>query len=136
MLLGLGLGGLPTIGGRVEELKTPAQAAVRELLEESGLTVSPTDLRDAGSLEFRCIGKPAWYIDAHLFVTHCWHGRALETAEIAPLWCDLDTLPWAQMWPDGRHWLLECLRGAVINAVCVYDADGQTVQSFIAHGLE
>ena len=136
MLLGLGLGGLPTIGGRVEELKTPAQAAVRELLEESGLTVSPADLRDAGSLEFRFAGKAIWDMIADLFVTHHWSGTALETIEIAPIWWDMDALPWAQMWPDGRHWLLECLGGALIEALCVYAADGQTVQRFVSHELE
>ena len=73
---------------------------------------------------------------ADLCLAHRWSGTALETIEIAPIWCDLDALPWEQMWADGHYWLLECLRGAVINAVCVYDADGQTVQSFIAHGLE
>lgn len=127
---GFGVGRIVGIGGGIEALETPPQAAVRELLEETGLVVSQADLRDAGRLEFRFAGKPTWDMIADLFVTHRWSGTPLETAEIAPIWCDMDALPWAQMWPDGHHWLLECLRGGRIDAVCVYALDGQTVQSF------
>lgn len=130
---GFGTGRIVGIGGGIESPETPTQAAVRELLEETGLVVAPEDLRDAGRLEFRFAGTPAWDMTADLFVAHRWSGTALETAEIAPIWCDLDALPWAQMWPDGRDWLLECLRGGWIDAVCVYALDGQTVQSFTPH---
>ena len=127
---GFGTGRIVGIGGGIEDLEAPADAAVRELLEETGLVVSQADLRDAGGIEFRFAGQPAWDMEAHLFVTHRWSGTALETTEIAPIWCDLDALPWEQMWADGHYWLLECLRGGRIDAVCVYAADGQTVQSF------
>ena len=123
----MGLGGL---SGGTEEPETPAQAAVRELLEETGLTVSLPDVREAGRPESRFAAQPAWDMDAHLFIADPWLGTALETAEIAPVWCDLGVLPWVQMWADGRYWLLECLRGERIDAVCVYAPSGQTVQSF------
>lgn len=102
VLLGLKKTGFGTerivgIGGGIENLETPAEAAVRELLEETGLVVTAEDLRDAGRPEFRFIGKPAWDMIADLFVAHVWSGTALETPEIAPIWCDLDALPWAQM---------------------------------------
>ena len=126
----MGLGGLSVIGGGTEEPETLAQAAVRELLEETGSTVSPADVRDAGRLESRFAAQPAWDMDAHLFIADAWLRAALWTAEIAPLWCDLGVLPWVQMWADGRYWLLECLRGERIDAVCVYAPNGQTVQSF------
>ena len=127
---GFGAGRIVGIGGGIEGSETPAQAAVRELLEETGLVVSQADLRDAGRLEFRFAGQPSWDMIADLFVTHVWSGTPLETLEIAPLWCDMNALPWAQMWTDGHHWLLECLRGGWIDAVCVYAADGQTLESF------
>ena len=127
---GFGAGRIVGIGGGIEDSETPAAAAVRELLEETGLVVATADLRDAGRLEFRFAAQPTWDMVADLFVAHIWSGAMLETSEIAPRWCELDALPWAQMWPDGRYWLLECLRGQRIDAVCVYAPDGQTVQSF------
>ena len=127
---GFGAGRIVGIGGGIEDSETPVAAAVRELLEETGLVVATANLRDAGRLEFRFAVQPAWDMIADLFVTYRWQGTALETLEIAPLWWDIDALPWEQMWPDGRSWLLECLRGEWIDAVCVYAPDGQTVQSF------
>jgi 8-oxo-dGTP diphosphatase len=132
---GFGTGRIVGIGGGIELLETPVEAARRELLEETGLVVAPEDLRDAGRLKFRFAGQPAWDMIADLFVTHRWSGTALETAEIAPIWCGLDALPWAQMWPDGPYWLLECLRGGRIDALCVYGADGQTLERFTPRSL-
>ena len=103
---------------------------MRELLEETGLTVSPADVRDSGRLESRFAAQPVWDMDAHLLIADAWLGAALETAEIAPLWCDLGVLPWVQMWVDRRYWLLGCPRGERIDAVCVYAPNGLTVQSF------
>ena len=127
---GFGAGRIVGIGGGIEASESPAEAAVRELLEETGLVVSQADLRDAGRLEFRFTDRPAWDMIADLFVTDVWSGTGMETAEIAPVWCEIAALPWEKMWPDGRCWLLECLRGERIDAICVYAPDGQTVQSF------
>ena len=127
---GFGAGRIVGIGGGIKDSETPAAAAVRELLEETGLVVAIADSRDAGRLEFRFAAQPTWDMVAELFVAHTWSGALLKTSEIAPLWCKLEALPWERMWPDGRYWLLECLRGQRIDAICAYAPDGQTVQSF------
>ena len=57
---GFGIGRIVTLGGHVEPGETPAQAAVREVFEESGVTVTEADLEYAGTVEFVFPAQPDW----------------------------------------------------------------------------
>lgn len=50
---GFGTGLIVGIGGGIQDLETPAQAAERDLLEEPGSTVLPANLRDAARVLLR-----------------------------------------------------------------------------------
>jgi 8-oxo-dGTP diphosphatase len=127
---GFGQGKLVGIGGGIERDETPSQAAVRELLEETGLTVRPENLRSAGILEFLFSARSDWNMRVHLFTTKHWTGEPRESLELRPEWHIVDDLPWTRMWDDGPRWLPDVLHGAVIDAVCEYGADNQTVIRF------
>lgn len=93
---GTGLWGLP--GGHAEDTETLAQAAVRETLEEVGLSV------DAESLALLGMSR---YVDAGVrgadffFLATRWQGEAQAVSECSEVsWFDPFLLP-----PDALPWL-------------------------------
>src|ERR1700722_2077000 len=56
---GLGTGKVVALGGHVEERETAAQAAAREVKEESGIAVAADSLREAAHITFLFPTRPA-----------------------------------------------------------------------------
>lgn len=108
---GFGEGKLNGFGGKVEEGETPAQGAARELREESGLEVSPDQLRFCGQLTYAYDSRPK-LMQVHVFdICDGWQGEPVESEEMKPVWIKEDGLPLAEMWADDEHWLPQYLRG-------------------------
>jgi 8-oxo-dGTP diphosphatase len=126
---GLGAGKVVGLGGKVEAGESAVAAAVREVAEESGLTVDPADLRQAAVVDFRFPARPAWDQWATVFVTARAAGVPHETVEIAPAWFPVDALPLEEMWDDARHWLPQVLAGRTVEADVVFAADCDRVAS-------
>jgi 8-oxo-dGTP diphosphatase len=126
---GLGAGKVVGLGGHVEPGESAAQAAVREVAEESGLVVDPADLRDAAVVDWRFPARPAWDMWVTAFTTSRAVGEARETREIAPLWFPVDALPLDTMWDDARHWLPRMLSGQRLEAEVVFADDNEHVAS-------
>ncbi|MFZ8758719.1 8-oxo-dGTP diphosphatase [Microbacterium sp. HMH0099] len=126
-LTGLGAGRLVGPGGKLEPGETPVDAAVREVREEIGVEVAPADLRPVGALDYHFPDRPAWSQRSHVFVADRWRGRPVESVELRPAWFALDAVPYDRMWDDARRWLPAVLRGATVDASCVFAADLATV---------
>ncbi len=96
-------------GGKVLPGEDPAQAAVRETYEETGLRVGP--LRHRGVLHFTFDGGtlPDWIVD--VFWADAFTGtlRAGDEGELQ--WFPVEGLPYDEMWPDDRLWLPHLLAG-------------------------
>ena len=127
---GFGRGKTVGVGGKVELGESAAQAAVRELAEETGLVAVPEDLERAGTVAFRFPASPASDMDCTVFLTPTAHGDAAESAEIAPLWCPVADLPFAHMWDDSALWLPRLLAGERFAATVVLAPDNQAVAEF------
>ncbi|KAI0766242.1 NUDIX hydrolase domain-like protein [Irpex lacteus] len=106
---GFGVGLYNGFGGKVEPGETAAQAAVRELEEEAGITAP---LRRCGSLFFILEGlEEAFCIE--LFVAEEYEGSIVETDEMRPEWFSdgtdpkstLPPIPLKQMWADDEFWM-------------------------------
>ncbi|KAI7803654.1 oxidized purine nucleoside triphosphate hydrolase [Triplophysa rosa] len=98
---GFGVGKWNGFGGKVQPGETIEQAARRELLEESGLTVDI--LHKIGNIKFEFIGETE-LLDVHIFRADSYKGVPTESDEMRPQWFDIDQIPFSQMWADDVLW--------------------------------
>lgn len=135
---GFGTGKIVGIGGHLEAGESAVEAAVREVLEETSVTVLAADLSYLGSVHFRFPAKPDWDMDTEVFSAVNWRGEPQESVEIAPRWYRLDALPLAEMWQDAEHWLPLMLDAGSKSAAAQHftvlmAADNEGVESVLTH---
>jgi 8-oxo-dGTP diphosphatase len=111
---GISLGRWNAPGGNIDEGESPEECAVREVFEETGLTVS--NLFAHGTLNFYLDGKDELSIRVHLFSTKEFEGDLKSSEEGEVKWFDADKVPLAEMWPDDEFWLSLMLAGRRFNA--------------------
>ncbi len=89
-------------GGKIKAEESPQDAAKREVLEETGLSVRT--LENIGYLEF-FFGpgkkRPDW--TAEVFLTTEFAGEVRESEEGRLEWFSKDNLPMNQMWQDDKY---------------------------------
>ncbi|WP_233121016.1 8-oxo-dGTP diphosphatase [Tersicoccus sp. Bi-70] len=126
---GFGTGRMVGLGGHVEPGESDAEAACRELAEESGLVTTLEDVALAGVVDFHFPARPAWSMATALFTTHRWTGDLTESTEIAPAWFPHRALPVERMWADAEHWVPRMLAGERLHTVVVLADDNTTVRA-------
>lgn len=123
---GFGTGKLNGFGGKVEPGETLLIAALRELEEESGVTVDAASkgINYCAYLRFNFASSPV-PLDVHVFqAPFPPNAITTESDEMAPEWHEIDKLPLANMWLDDAHWLPLVLAGHTLRAS--FDFDGLT----------
>ena len=116
---GLGKGKVNAPGGRLEPGESFLEAAIRECREE--VSVTPILPEKRVELHFQFTSGYALYGEA--FFTGSWEGQEKPSDEADPFWCDLDKLPWDNMWEDDRRWLPLALEGKKLRGFYVFDDD-------------
>jgi 8-oxo-dGTP diphosphatase len=129
---GFGTGKIVGIGGHVEPGESDSEAAVREVMEETGVSVRVEDLTDAGAVNFVFPAKPEWDMSTRLFTARTWQGEPTDSDEVLPEWFRTDTLPVERMWQDADHWLPVVLEGGKVNVVVTLNDDNETVASSVS----
>jgi 8-oxo-dGTP diphosphatase len=122
---GFGAGRWVGLGGHIEDGEEPAEAAAREVAEESGLIVS--GLVHMASLNFVFPARPDWNQTADVFVTADYVGEVAESDEVIPRWFGADALPFDGMWDDARYWMPLVLAGEPVRADITFADDCATV---------
>ena len=126
---GFGAGKWVGLGGHVEEGEKPESAAVREVLEESGLVVPADSLEHMAGIEFLFPSRPSWDQTAQVYVTWVFEGEPAESDEVSPRWFGEAELPLGLMWDDAKYWLPEVLAGRHVDIRVTFAADCATVAS-------
>ena len=124
----LGKGKLNGFGGKVEKRESLEEAAARELLEESGITVDSKNLEKVGELKFEWVSKMEWNQLCHVFVAKKWQGEAVETDEMKPEWVDVEKIPFERMWAEDKHWLPLVLKKRHVKGKFVFGRDEKSIE--------
>ena len=127
---GLGAGKINGPGGRLDPDETPYHCAVREVQEE--LRATPIGLEHLGELRFQFVDGYA----IHVFVFRAGEheGEPTETDEATPIWADLDSIPYEEMWADDRVWLPLLIEGRRFDGRFIFDGDRMVDYELDAEG--
>jgi 8-oxo-dGTP diphosphatase len=108
-------------GGKLMDGEPPLEAAVREVREETGLSVR--DLREHGSLTFYFgdAGEPEFTV--FVFSTERFEGTVAASEEGELAWFDEGALPYDNMWADDTVWLPHVLAGRRVEGMFRLSAD-------------
>ena len=105
--------------------ETSREALIREVKEEIDVTIDA--FHNTGKVRFLFPHKPKWNQDVDIFIVKTWTGIPKETEVIQPMWFNINTLPFSQMWNDAPYWIPLLLEGKVISATFLYGEGNMTV---------
>ena len=115
---GFGAGRWNGFGGKVESGETIAEAAARELFEESNLVAG--DLLEIGILIFK-FADATPDLEVHVFRVDKFTGEPQESEEMRPQWFKIADIPYEQMWADDILWLPLLIAGQKFKGEFVFD---------------
>jgi len=119
-------------GGKILAGEEPNHCAIREVLEETRLTVK--NLEDAGIIHFYKNNNresPAWTV--RVFLSRAFDGIPIEGREGNLRWFNLDSLPFDEMWEDDQYWYRRALEGRKFEAWFYYSGD---FEKLVDHKVE
>ena len=97
---GHGQGRVNGPGGKLDAGESLTACARREVFEEVGLQVARPQCR--AELRFVELDGSQWL--GYAFTADQFSGQLIETPEARPFWCDVEEIPFADMWPDDQLW--------------------------------
>jgi 8-oxo-dGTP diphosphatase len=129
-LLGEGKWNAP--GGKIMPSEEPKACAVREVFEETRLTVKNAE--GVGILYFYNNGQrlsPIWTV--HVFLARQFDGVPIGGREGRLEWFSIDALPFEEMWEDDQYWYKVALNGGKFEGWFYFSGD---FEKLIDHRIE
>ena len=114
------------LGGKLEPGESPEQCVIREVIEESGLSI--TRLRYHGLLVFADFKGDEWYV--WVFSADQFSGDLIESDEGHLEWVANELIPTLNLWPSDHIFLPWLADVKVFSARFQYHGD-----SFLSHSV-
>lgn len=120
---GFGAGKLNAPGGKLKGGEKPEECVIREVFEETGLSLG--NLKKHGILHFYFGEKddPDWIV--YVFSSTSFSGELKHSAEGPLEWVGVDRLPYDEMWDDDRHWVPLLLEDRNFSGEFHFDESGE-----------
>lgn len=108
------------VGGKCEENESPEECAIREVKEETGLTLHSLDYR--GIVTFVAEGLEGEYM--HLFTSDDFSGDLIDCDEGELKWVPIETVPSLPTWAGDKIFLQKILeKGPFFSLKLEYKGD-------------
>jgi len=118
--LRLGAGRYNGFGGHVEKGESKLKAAIRELLEESGLMARK--IKKLGIVDFTFENRPGVIRRVRFFKCNDFDGESIETEEMCPRWFPVESIPYDEMWPSDFSLLSKTIANKKFAGRMRYDS--------------
>lgn len=121
-------------GGKLQPGEEPTQGVIREMFEETGLTVEDPEQRGVLYFFFGREAEPDWVV--YVFRAEAFSGVMRPSEEGILRWCPLEDIPYDQMWEDDRHWLPVLLSGQRFRGDFYFDEQVETLLWYRLEAVE
>jgi 8-oxo-dGTP pyrophosphatase MutT (NUDIX family) len=118
-------------GGKLKLDETPEEGVIREVKEETGLTIFNPKLRGQIDFFFGEKQEPDW--NTYIFHVSEFSGELKPNDEGELSWFNLENIPYDKMWQDDEYWLPVLISGEEFKGTFWYNEDGSVL---IRHRLE
>lgn len=111
-------------GGKLEAGEDFIAACVREVNEETGVSIKGENLTELGRLKYQ---EPQGDWVVRVFVCETWIGEPSESDEMYPKWFAFEEIPYTEMWANDKLWLPRVLAGQRVEMDFVNDENGKVI---------
>lgn len=115
-------------GGKIRPDETPLEGVIREVREETGLTIIDPEMNGLIDFYFGEKDKPDWI--TYIFRVTEFSGELKPNDEGELRWFNVDDIPYEDMWLDDEHWLPAFISGKTINGTFWFNEEGTQLMRY------